>query len=319
MTDVGTGPGALLGLAWMGAVLGPPFGLIAWLRLRRRRTVAAVFLILFTMVYALGVWAFLIEPKTLAVRHVTIDSETWRGPPLRIGVLSDTHVGAPHVTPERVRQVVARLNRERPDVIVLLGDYAGGHEPAAVRAAPERSAILKGAAALGEARAPFGRVAVLGNHDWWYDGLALEGQLRRSGVPVLENGAIRVARPGAPFWIGGLADLDSQRARPSAEATLAAIPAGEPVILLTHWPDLFPDVPPRVALTIAGHSHCGQVNLPVVGRLLHASHGSARWPCGLYDEGGRKLFVTGGLGVSILPVRFRAPPEIVVVTLREAP
>jgi uncharacterized protein len=308
----------VLTLAWMGAVLGPLFGFVVW-RSLRRRSLAAAFLVVFALVYALGVWAFLVEPKTLAVRHVTVASETWRGPPLRIGVLSDTHVGAPHVTPERVRRVVTRLNRERPDVIVFLGDYAGGHEPADVRAAPERSAILRGAAALSGAKAPLGRVAILGNHDWWYDGPALEAQLRHVGVPVLENQAIRIARPGAPFWIGGLADLDSQRARPSVETTLAIVPADEPAILLTHWPDPFPDVPPRVALTLAGHSHCGQVNLPVFGRLLHASHGSARWQCGPYEEGGRKLFVTGGLGVSILPVRFRAPPEIVIVTLRAAP
>ena len=79
-----------------------------------------------------------------------------------------------------------------------------------------------------------------------------------------------------------------------------------------------PSVPASVALTLAGHSHCGQVNLPVVGRLVHASRGSKRWPCGSYDEAGRKLYVTGGVGVSILPVRFRARPEIAVVTLRAA-
>jgi len=74
--------------------------------------------------------------------------------------------------------------------------------------------------------------------------------------------------------------------------------------------------PDRVALTLAGHSHCGQVNLPFFGRLLLASPGSEKWPCGLYEERGRKLYVTGGVGVSILPVRFNQPPEIVVITLR---
>jgi predicted MPP superfamily phosphohydrolase len=74
-----------------------------------------------------------------------------------------------------------------------------------------------------------------------------------------------------------------------------------------------------VALTLAGHSHCGQVNFPLVGRLLHASRGSRRWPCGPYRDGERRLYVTGGLGTSILPVRFRAPPEIAIVTLRGPP
>jgi predicted MPP superfamily phosphohydrolase len=154
------------------------------------------------------------------------------------------------------------------------------------------------------------------NHDWWYDGPALERELERSGVRVLENAAVRVERPGGAFWVAGLADLESRRAQPSAAAALAAVPTGAPVILLTHWPDPWPQAPPRVALTLAGHTHCGQVNLPVLGRLVHASRAARHWGCGLYEEAGRKLFVTSGLGVSILPVRFRAPPEIAIITLK---
>jgi predicted MPP superfamily phosphohydrolase len=308
--------GSLMLLAWAGAIVGP---FAAWWLWRRRGWAARVASGLLVLGWVLGVWAFLVEPETLVVRHVTVASPAWRGPPLRIGVLSDTHVGAPHVTPERVGRVVAQLNRERPDIIVFLGDYAGGHEPAAVRAQPDRSVILRGVAALAGAQAPQGRFAVLGNHDWWFDGPAVRAALQRIGVPVLENSAVRIARPGGAYWIAGLADLESRRARPSAEQALAGVPAGEPVILLTHWPDPFPSVPPRVALTLAGHTHCGQVNLPLLGRLVHASHGSARWPCGRYDDGGRQLYVTGGLGTSILPVRFRAPPEIVIVTLTGRP
>ena len=312
-----SGPAAAVGLAWGGAVLGPLLVLLLWralsARTRRSRGVRIV-LALFALAYGLCVWTFLVEPRLITTRRVTVASATWQGEPLRIGVLSDTHVGA-HVTPERVRRTVARLNRERPDVIVFLGDYAGGHEPRESRDAPQRSAVLRGAAALGSARAPLGSFAVLGNHDWWYDGPALEAELRRSGLPVLENAAVRVERPGGAFWIAGLADLESRRQRPSVRQALSDVPAGDPVVLLTHWPDPFPAVPSRVALTLAGHTHCGQVNLPVFGRLVHASRGARRWGCGLYDEGGRKLFVTSGLGVSILPVRFRAPPEVAIVTL----
>ncbi|HEY0649454.1 MAG TPA: metallophosphoesterase [Phenylobacterium sp.] len=306
----------MIALAWTGAALGPLAMWWLWTRhMRAPRIIAGVMAVF----WVLGVWAFLAEPKITIARHITVASPAWTGPPLRIAVLSDTHVGSPHVTPERVTQVVARLSRERPDVVVYLGDYAGGHEPAAVRAAPERSAVLRGVAVLGAAQAPLGRLGVLGNHDWWYDGPAIEQALRRAGVTVLENDAVRVDRPGGPFWIAGLADLDSRRAKPSAAAALAKVPPGEPVILLSHWPDPFPQVPARVAVTLAGHSHCGQVDFPILGRQVHASHGSARWACGLYDEGGRKLFVTGGLGTSILPVRFRAPPEFVIVTLRGRP
>jgi predicted MPP superfamily phosphohydrolase len=306
-------------VAWTGAVLGPLLAGLLWSRLgaraRRSRVLPTPAWRCSRPSTGLCVWAVLIEPRTLTVRRLTVESAAWSGAPLRIAAISDTHVGA-HVTPERVRRTMLRLNRERPDLVVFLGDYAGGHEPAVLRAQPDRSAVLRGAAALGTARAPLGRIAVLGNHDWWYDGPALERELERSGVRVLENAAVRVERPGGAFWVAGLADLESRRAQPSAAAALAAVPTGAPVILLTHWPDPWPQAPPRVALTLAGHTHCGQVNLPVLGRLVHASRAARHWGCGLYEEAGRKLFVTSGLGVSILPVRFRAPPEIALITLK---
>ena len=313
-----TGPGSVMLVAWIGAVTGLPIALTAWALIRRsgrlRLAWAAVGLLL--VGYGLGVWTFLVEPNRLVVREVTIQSATWRGPPVRLGLISDTHVAAPHVDPERVSRVVARMNGLHPDAVLLLGDYAGGHEPAAVRAAPTRSEILRGVAAFGGLKSPLGTYAVLGNHDWWYDGPATEQALRAAGALVLENQAVEIRRPGGAFWLAGLADLESRRATPSYDRALAGVPWDQPVVVMTHWPDPFAKAPDRVALTVAGHTHCGQVNLPVVGRLVHASRAARQWGCGAYVDRGRHLFVTGGVGVSILPVRFRAPPEIVVVTLK---
>jgi len=313
-----TGSGMVLILAWTGAILGPIVCILLIRRLLRDRRIFLGWTLagLAAVGWSLGVWAFLVEPATLTVRHVTVESAAWSGPPLRIGVISDTHVAAPHTDVERVRRLVARMNSEHPDVVVLLGDYAGGHEPATRRARPEQSEILQGVEAFAGLRSPFGTYGVLGNHDSWFDDAAIAAALRRADVTVLDNTARSVARPGSGFWIGGLADMHSPREPPLVAATMEQVTDASPVILLTHWPDPFVEVPGRVALTLAGHTHCGQVNLPVLGRLVHASRMSERWPCGLYDEGGRRLFVTGGVGVSILPVRFRAPPEIVVVTLR---
>lgn len=307
----------LMILAWTGAILGP---VGAWLFARRRRSVLEIGgFTLFAVAYVLGVWAFLVEPELLAVRRVSIHSAAWTAPPLRIGVLSDTHVGAPHVSARRVGKLAARLAREQPDLVVLVGDYVGGHRPISARKPGEIKEIAQGLAALKAARGPLGQVAVLGNHDWWYDGPVVETGLRRAGIVVLENQAVRIATTNSAFWVAGLADEASGRAAPSAALALRSVAEDEPVILLTHRPDPFPDVPARVALTVAAHSHCGQVNLPWIGRPIVPSPGSRRWPCGLYDEGGRKLYVTGGIGTSILPVRFRAPPEIVIVTLSGRP
>lgn len=304
-------------MAWIGAVLGPIICIFLVRRLLRSRRIFLAGSLggAFVAAWGLGVWAFLIEPATLTVRHVTVESATWRGSPLRIGVISDTHVAAPHTDVARIERLVERMNGERPDVVVLLGDYAGGHEPAATRALPEQSQILRGVEAFRGLSAPLGVHGVLGNHDSWYDDAAINAALNRGGVRVLDNRAERIARPGGAFWIAGLADMESPREPPLVSATLRQVVDDAPVVVLTHWPDPFVDVPDRVALTLAGHTHCGQVNLPVFGRLVHASRMSERWACGQYDEGGRKLFVTGGVGVSILPVRFRAPPEIVILTL----
>lgn len=312
------GPELVLVLAWVAAVVGPLICIFLIRRLlsSRRIFLARILAGAAAIGWGLGVWAFMVEPNTLTVRHVAVESARWRGPPLRIGIISDTHVAAPHMDVTRVREMVERMNAERPDVVVLLGDYAGGHEPADVRAAPERSEILQGVEAFRALRSPLGTFAVLGNHDSWFDDRATAAALTRANAVLLENRAVPVARPGGVFWIGGLADMDSPRLTTSVPVTLAQADDDAPVILLSHWPDPFSEVPDRVALTLAGHTHCGQVNLPILGRPVLPSPGSYRWPCGLYDEGGRKLFVTGGVGVSILPVRFRAPPEIVLLTLK---
>lgn len=312
------GPDVVLSLAGVAAIVGPAI-VFWWVRisLRDGRSRLATFLGLTgALFWALGVWAFFIEPRSLIVRHVTVESAVWSGPPVRIGVISDTHVAAPHTDVARIVDLVDRMNAQRPDLVVLLGDYAGGHEPADVRARPERSEILQGVAAFRALRAPLGVFGVLGNHDSWFDEASLDRALTQAGVTVVENRAVRVQSDDGAFWVSGLADLVSKRARPSIPQALSGIQVGEPVILLTHWPDPFVEVPSSVALTLAGHTHCGQVNLPLIGRPVLPSEGSYRWPCGLYDEEGRKLFVTGGVGVSILPVRFRAPPEMVIVTLQ---
>ena len=307
-------------LAWLGALAWPAllgFGL--WRGLKAARgpgwrlwSVIAVV----SLVWALGIRAFLWEPATLEVRRVEVASRAWRGPTLRIGVISDTHTDGPHVGIARVESIIARMNAERPDVVVLLGDFIGGHGASSERSEGERREIGAGLTAFSRLKAPLGVWAVLGNHDWWYDGAAVESGLVGAGIQVLENSRARIPREGGAFWIGGLADYESRRAQPSYGATLVGVPADEPVIVMSHWPDPFAVAPARVALTLAGHSHCGQVNLPILGRVVHVSPGAERWPCGLYEDRGGWLYVSGGIGTSILPVRFGQPPEIAVVTLR---
>jgi predicted MPP superfamily phosphohydrolase len=116
-----------------------------------------------------------------------------------------------------------------------------------------------------------------------------------------------------PFWLMGLDNLWTRGNR--LQSTLAAIQDDEPIIALSHNPDIFPDMPQRVTLTLAGHTHGGQVDLPLIGRPVVPSKFRQRFAYGLIEESGRKLFVTGGVGTSIIPVRFRVKPEVVILTL----
>jgi uncharacterized protein len=310
----------ILLLAWVGAIAWPAllaFGL--WRALKRAHGPGWIgwsLIGLVSVFWLLGIRAFLWEPETLEVRRVEVASRMWSGPPLRIGVISDTHTDGPHVGIGGLNAVIDRLMAERPDIVVLLGDFVNGHAAMSERSAGDRQRISEGLAAFARLKAPLGVHAVLGNHDWWYDAGAVEQALAAAGVQVLENQRVRIPRAEGVFWLGGLADYESKRAQPSYIQTLNEVTGGEPVIVIAHWPDVFAAAPEQVALTLAGHSHCGQVNLPFIGRPIHVSPGAERWPCGLYEDKGRWLYVSGGVGTSVLPARFNQPPEIAVVTLR---
>lgn len=260
---------------------------------------------------AVGLWSGWLEPRRLRVHRARLSLPNWPRAldGLRVGLLSDLHAGGLHVGPERVAHVVDRMNVEGPDLICLLGDFVDPRGLLSRPVSPERVAEC-----LRELRAPAGTVAVLGNHDWRTDGERVRQALRRVGVPVLENDALRTRARGHPLWLAGLAD--PRLRRPDTRAALAAVADGEPAIVLSHDPDCFPQVPERVALTVSGHTHGGQVHLPGLrGVAIPSIHG-ARYRRGHVVERGRQLFVTSGVGTSGLPVRLRVVPEIVVLELR---
>ena len=256
-------------------------------------------------------WGFLIEPGRLVVHEQTIQIDNW--PPqldgLRIAVVSDLHVDNRFITEKKLRTIVARTNQLQPELIVILGDYIAGSGRTTERVEPEVfGPILK------DLRAPLGVYSVLGNHDWWYSGAKVRKALELNGIKVLENESAKVDARGTSFWLVGLADLWT---RPQRIAdTVAAVPEGKPVIALTHNPDIFPNVPQRVQLVLAGHTHGGQVRLPIIGPVISSSEYGNRWVQGHVFENNHHLFVTTGIGTSIVPVRFGLPPEIVILTLK---
>jgi predicted MPP superfamily phosphohydrolase len=259
--------------------------------------------------FGAGVRACWLEPASLTVVEERV-SVRWavRGP-VRIAILTDLHVGSRFNGLPKLREVVDRTNAARPDLVCILGDLVIQGVIGGQFVAPEPIA-----AELGRLQAPAGVVAVLGNHDGWLDHDRVRRALERNRIRVIEETAIRTDTASGTFWVAGISDLWTGR-HDIASALAAATSDDAPVILLTHNPDIFPDVPQRVALTLAGHTHGGQVSLPFVGRPVVPSRFGQRFAAGHIIEHGRHLFVATGVGTSILPVRFRVPPAVTMLTV----
>jgi predicted MPP superfamily phosphohydrolase len=258
---------------------------------------------------ATAVYAAWIEPRRLVTVRRTLALPRWPRAldGLRVGLLTDIHAGALHAGPAQIARAVQRLNDEAPDAILLLGDFIDAHPLWGGRVDPPTIARE-----LAELRAPLGTFAVLGNHDWKQAGDRMRTALRDVGLTVLENRTVKAG----DVHIAGLADLRMRR--PDLPGTLAQAPRDAPVILLAHDPDIFPFVPVRVALTVSGHTHGGQVAIPMLRRPAIPSDYGERYARGHVVEDGRHLYISSGLGTSGLPIRFLAPPEVVVLELRPA-
>lgn len=254
----------------------------------------------------LSIWSFGIEPNRLVVHRETIVTPQWGSrAPLTVALAGDLHTGSAWCGIEKLHTVVETMNAAHPDMIILLGDYVVTGMIGGRFVEPEL--IAKELALL---HAPLGVYAVLGNHDNWLGGRRVAAALRGANIDVIDNQARTFDR----FRLVGLSE--SWTTHPDVQKVLAPVPNdGLPLIVATHNPDLFVKIPPRVSLTLAAHTHGGQVNLPLVGRMVVPSAYGQRFAAGHIVENGRQLFVTTGVGTSIIPVRFRVTPEIVVMTV----
>lgn len=265
------------------------------------------------VIFPLMVWSCWYEPRSLVVREVELHLPglTPAQDGLRVALISDLHVGAPYQGLSQLSQIVKRVNGAHPDLVLFLGDLMVDGLDGQAKIPPEKSAVE-----LAKLTAPLGVYGVMGNHDWWYGAFRVAKALRQGGLHLLENTSQRLVVRGRPLWLAGVSDV--YEGKDDLAAALEGIPQRDPVILLSHNPDIFPSVPEQVALTVSGHTHGGQIKLPVVGALFVPSRFGQRYLAGHIVEEGRHLFVTVGTGNLQLPVRFRVPPEIVVLTLRSS-
>lgn len=282
---------------------------------------------------AVGGYAFAVEPWLTLVKRYAVTPPNWpSGLKLTIAAIADLHACEPWMDLERIERIVAETNALSPDLVMLLGDYASRHR-FVQRAVPPKD----WAKALAGLKAPLGVHAILGNHDWWDDYTAqvnLKGPtlsrrvLEAAGIPVYENDARRLTKDGRAFWLAGLGDqwaFYHYPGRPRGDrfayrgvhdlgATLRRVTDDAPVILMLHEPDAFTTVPPRVALSLCGHTHGGQVTFAGYAPIVPSRYGR-RFLYGHIVEDNRHLIVSGGLGCSGVPLRLGVPPEIVLVAV----
>jgi uncharacterized protein len=267
---------------------------------------------------ATAAYAAAVEPQGLVVTRYALNPPNWPASHrLSITVIADLHAGGPDMTLPHIRQVVDTANQLKSDLVVLLGDYTVTYSFGS-----PRIPYNVWAAELARLQAPLGTWAILGNHDWRSNIAEIRRALARARLPVLENDAVMLGAEGGRFWLAGLGDQLAYKLGPGRyrgiddlPGTLARVKTDDPVVLLAHEPDIFPHVPARVALTLSGHTHGGQIRLPLIWPAFVPSQYGARFAYGHVIEEGRHLIVSGGLGTSFVPARLGVPPEIVRVAL----
>ncbi len=264
---------------------------------------------------------FWFEPNSLTFLKLDVQTPHWpaKTAPVRIVLLSDIHVDHLHMTPTRVRDIVKRVNALHPDLILLAGDYIGGDfwntGPVRGKRALRKDNAFEedGLRALDGFDAPLGTYAIMGNHDCWWSCERVREVLAETRVHLLENQNARIARPGGDIWIVGIEDGQTQK--PDFAVASAGVPEDAATIVLEHNPGLFDWPSNHLPLQMSGHTHAGQVRLPLIGGLASVSRHSEDTADGFQVVGDRVLIVTRGLGESGLPVRFGAPPQVMQLTV----
>ncbi|WP_226646734.1 metallophosphoesterase [Microbulbifer variabilis] len=269
-----------------------------------------VFLLILAVGIILSVWAFFAEPRSFRINEQTLRLDTWPAAcsEMKVAVIADLHVGSPYKGMDSLRSLVRKVNASRPDLVLLPGDFVIQGVLGGSFVTPERAAeVLTGL------KAPLGVFAVLGNHDWWLDPGRVARAFSERGIPVLEDTSTKIAREDCAFRLVGISDF--WEGPHNIDQAMAAVEDNELVMAFTHNPDIFPQIPQSIALTIAGHTHGGQVYLPMIGRPIVPSRYGQRYAIGHIVEEGKHLYVSPGVGTSILPVRFLVPPEVTLLTL----
>jgi predicted MPP superfamily phosphohydrolase len=254
-----------------------------------------------------GLLGLLARAQRHVVQHHALTLRGWPrfSRPLRIAFLSDVHLGSHRGDVARFTALADEVAALAPDLVLFGGDYMNMQLLGDGRVPPE---IIAGI--LSRIAAPCGRFGVLGNHDYVYGKADVAAALRGAGIAVLDHDREAFTFENHRIDLVGLSD--AHIAWPDGQKLLTEL-GDRPAIVLMHDPAHFTGVPVGPFLTLAGHTHGGQIRLPGIGVLTNSSAAAMRWTHGLVVEEGRYMIVTAGLGTSGLPLRIGVPPEFVVI------
>lgn len=250
-------------------------------------------------------YACFVEREWTEVTHHRLNLPEWQGRGARLAVLSDLHVRSEDE--DYLRRMVELTLAEKPDAVLLLGDYV--NEVNSTLSLDKLEEILRPLTAV-----PC--FAVLGNHDYWYGARKLRKMFKNLNIPLMEGKKQELVIGGAPITIAGMRCAFTYR-YPGA---VSQPETGKPYILLTHSPAGVKFAPPGTTITLAGHTHGGQIRMPFYGALVMPDRDVDRKKsAGYHEEKGKEFYVSRGLGTSQLPLRFFCRPEILILELAGFP
>lgn len=253
-----------------------------------------ILIIIFLYVFVKGV---IIEPNSLEVVKYQLQDSELKG--IKIAFLTDFHLKRNDY--KRLDKIINLTNEQKPDVVLLGGDFAKGQN---IKNTMNPDLLAQKLKFL---NAP--TYGVLGNHDWWSDGIGFFEAFKRNNIKILENSSMRIILNGKYVDIIGFADYTTR----TVNMSKAFIKTNNPRIVISHNPDVYFDILNTVNLILAGHTHGGQVVLPFIKATIVPSKYGSSFANGLVEKTKNKMIISKGLGTSILPIRYNCKPEITIV------